>query len=727
VEADAPDRDQPIGTGELALVFGAALALRLVFLLELSGSPLFEVPLGDARYHALRAAEIAGGGWLGDEAFYASPLYPYFVASIFAVFGESPLAVRVAQAVLGSLACALVALAARDFQGSRRAGVLAGLVLAVYVPAIWQDGLLQKESLASLLTAAVLWLAARFGKSGARRGAAAAGGLLGLLILTRENAAALAPILAAWFLWARPGSLRRGSPAAALAFALACAAPLGLVALRNRAVAGDWLPTTDNAGFNFYVGNHRGADGLYAPFVRGRETPEDERADYVARASALAGRPLSPSEVSGFWFERALAEIRADPAAWLALLARKARLLLAREELMDAEALEAYRDRSRVLLLLWPWANFGVLLPLAALGAWASRARWRSVWVLHAASALLAAGIALFFVVGRFRLGLVPLLAPFAARGLLELPRLVRAPRLAPWLVTAAAALAANWPLALPDDPRATTSSNLAAAFLDARRPAEAALHARAALERQPSSASARFNLGLALAQLGSPAEAALHLREALRLEPDYAPDALDELGKLAAEAGDHAAAEALLREAVALAPGDPRLHYDLGLALRRAGRFAEARAAYRAALELDPGFVEARHNLAALDELEGDLPGARAGFEAALAADPDFLPSLLRLARLLATAPAAELRDGPRAVELALRARSLADPASAPEALDALAAAYAEAGRFGDALAALGEARRFAERNGRQELLPGIERRAELYRAGEPLRSASP
>jgi hypothetical protein len=83
------------------------------------------------------------------------------------------------------------------------------------------------------------------------------------------------------------------------------------VGLRNKAVGGDFLITTSQAGPNFYIGNHEGATGRYLPLRPDRETYAVERIDATELAEASAGRRLTPGEVSSYWWSRSFAWIRA--------------------------------------------------------------------------------------------------------------------------------------------------------------------------------------------------------------------------------------------------------------------------------------------------------------------------------------------------------------------------------------------------------------------------------
>src|SRR4029078_12637983 len=95
----------------------------------------------------------AGAGMRLD-VFYQAPLYPYLLGVIYAIAGRHLLLVRIVQAVIGAASCALLGLAAArlfsrpsDEARGRRPGIAAGLMLALYAPAIFFDGLLQKSVL----------------------------------------------------------------------------------------------------------------------------------------------------------------------------------------------------------------------------------------------------------------------------------------------------------------------------------------------------------------------------------------------------------------------------------------------------------------------------------------------------------------------------------------------------------------------------------------------------
>lgn len=543
LDPDPTDRGGPRPERWALAIFLVALAARLVALAEVRGSVWDEVLLGDARHFEAWGQRIAQGDWLGREVFWQAPLYPYLLGLVERLCGPGRLVVQLLQILCASAAAGILTLAsARAF--SLRAGILAGGILALYGPALWYDLQLEKTSLAVSLTA----LLAAFLLAGAvsPRRAFGAGAALGALALLRENALVLVLPLALACAREPEGRARRlGALGGGLMLLLLP------VALRNLAVGGVFLPTASNAGVNFYIGNGLDADGLYRPLVAGRGHPDFEREDATRIASQLAGRALGPGEVSAFWFDLAAGEIGEDPRHFAGLLARKARLLAYPREIMDAVAFEVFQDESRVLRVLG-WLGFAALLPLAVAGL-ALRRHERGARRLALAGGCLALSVVLFFVVGRFRLGLVPLLAPLAGLALADPRAWMREP--AALAAFATGVVLCAWPMALPGDPRAASHANLASELLrrdDFARAETAAARARALDARSPEAA---YNHGVALRGLARGAEARAAFEEAARLEPAYAADCLAEIGALLAESGDRAGARAKLDGALALDP----------------------------------------------------------------------------------------------------------------------------------------------------------------------------
>ena len=625
--------------------------------------------------------------------FYQAPLYPYALGILYALARPDAWLVRGVQALLGALSCVLLARAGAGFVG-RGAGLCAGLLLAAYPPAIFADGLVQKSSLDLFLGTSILASCAGFLARRRWPWLVVLGAAVGALTLNRENAGVLALVIAPWLLLAFPDAAPRRRAAWAGAFLAAFLATLAPVAWRNHRVGGELVLTTSQFGANFYIGNHAGSRGLYDPLVPGRGDARVERADATRLAEQATGRTLTPGEVSDHWFRRALGDVRDDPARWARLLAWKLFLAFHAVELVDSESIGAFASEAPLLRVLAACLDFGVLLPLAALGVWATRREWRRLLVLHGMLAALALSVVLFFVFARYRLPMVPILMLFAGAGLRTAPEQRDARRgewlrrWAPGLLCAAAlAVPANWPLPGYRDDEVTWF-NLGVTLLDAGRLDEAVQSLGRAVEIAPSFAAGHYQLGRALRAAQRHPEAASELALAVRHSPD-------------------------------LAEARYLLAVDL---VRRSNRLDEGIAHLERVVVERPEFAPARIDLALALMARGDRAAAARASRAALRLAPDSLAVANNLAWILATHPDPRERSGAEAVELAERLRR-ATGGERPEVLDTLAAAYAEARRYDDATATARDALAMLRDARRDDLARELERRLRLYEQGRAYR----
>lgn len=212
-------------------------------------------------------------------------------------------------------------------------------------------------------------------------------------------------------------------------------------------------------------------------------------------------------------------------------------------------------------------------------------------------------------------------------------------------------------------------------------RPERALVHFAAVTSLQPRSPAAHYNEGVTLEALGREADAVARYAEALRLDPSYA-----------------------------------LAHNAMGNLRYRSGRPDAAIGEYRAALQTDPSLVDARCSLArALTETNRPME-AVSEYRSALASPRVSSACLINFVWLLSAHRDAAVRRPDEAVRLAERAITLTDRSSA-DAFDALAAAYASAGRFDAAVRTGLEALRVRERTRMGASAEDIRARVELYK----------
>jgi protein O-mannosyl-transferase len=300
---------------------------------------------------------------------------------------------------------------------------------------------------------------------------------------------------------------------------------------------------------------------------------------------------------------------------------------------------------------------------------------------------------------------------------------------------------------------------NLGTVWLHNGRPDEAIRFFRRALGIRPDFAKAHNNLGSALLQTGQTAEAILCLQKALAIQPDNL-EARNNLGWILLQNGRVDEAISQFQSVLKLQPDFVGAHYNLGSGFFQLGRLDEAMAEFQKVLELQPDNVEVRNNLGWIQLQSGRTDEAIANFEVVLKAQPDFplvrgnlAVALLRqgrandaiaqyqsflklepnnpavlseLAWILATWPEENVRNGAQAVELAGRANELSGGKDAG-ILRALAAAYAENGKFAEAVATARRAKDLAESQSNTALRDALQSQLQLYESGAPFRDSSP
>jgi tetratricopeptide (TPR) repeat protein len=246
----------------------------------------------------------------------------------------------------------------------------------------------------------------------------------------------------------------------------------------------------------------------------------------------------------------------------------------------------------------------------------------------------------------------------------------------------------------------------------------EAAGRYSAALALEPDDFEAHDSLAIVLVRQKRFDAAIAQFEVALQLRPNSAGVHRDLAGALN-EAGRLDEAITQFSEAVRLDPGDMLSRENIGMILGRQGKTAEAAAQFTAALQLKPD-AQAHYYLALALVVLARPQQAMEHYRQAAALKPDWPDPLNDLAWILATSPSADLRNASEAVRLAQRACQLNGRKEA-RFLGTLDAAYAEAGRFAEAIATAEEARSLALAANNTELANQAAERLKLYRTGVP------
>jgi len=572
----------------LIVVLAAAALLRLLHCWTLRDAPFVGQPVLDSAEYDRWARQIAAGDWRGEGAFFQAPFYPYLIAAVYVVAGT-----RLSAVYLLQIGIAVGAVWALWRCGLRLAGWQVGLAAAALAAfcgvLVFHDVLLLKESLATSAMAFLLLALVEAREPEARRTWwLVAGALFGVLVELRENALLLLPLLLAlpWL---------RNNPTPARREWAAAAAPAEAALIAPRA-------------------NHRRALAACALLLAGLLLV---LAPIALRNVAMTGEPLLTSFQGGvnFWIgnnpdadgtyrplvagrqvperERAEAVRLAEQASGHALSPREvSRYWLRRALAWAARDPGAFlRLQMRKLALFWSPYEW----PDAVDYAWLRQQSpaLRAALVERATLVLLAA-VGLWLVRRDWRRWapvLVLLLGWMAVTVAFFLFSRYRLPALPPLALIAAVPLA-RLAAAIRDRRSVATGTGMAAVV--------AAFVLPHALMPPPRLDLVHSNLGRLAEQRGDAAAAERHYRAALVDSPDDLL-ALLGLGNAAARQRHYDEALALYRRAASASPGSPEALANVGAAELALGRVTDAERDLRRALALDPEQPQAKRNLALL------------------------------------------------------------------------------------------------------------------------------
>jgi 4-amino-4-deoxy-L-arabinose transferase-like glycosyltransferase len=387
---------QPSEGRWLALIVGVGLALRAAAIASLDHVPESD----ELAYISMAINLLAGHGIvdaMGNHAMY-NVGYPLFVlAPVFSVFGESLVAGRLANLLLGGVTIVFCHQVAREAGAGPLGRLAAAALWAIYLPASVYGVYLLKENLMTPLMLGVVWCALRLARQPSARVACLCGVLLGLLALTGNAALSLVAVAACALALAPATPPRRiGMGVTAALLAVAVATPW---TIRNLQVVGAPVLNT-NGGFNLYLGNNPAATGM---FVSIADTPRGPTWEALRKTGEVQASETLRRE--------AVAWVRAHPGEFVGLALRKAAYFWTpplHEGKGESSTIE------RVVRLLW--AVQFIALAAAALGSvLIGRLRNRQTALLWLALTCYTAVHMLFYVIFRYREPIMPVLVVLAA------------------------------------------------------------------------------------------------------------------------------------------------------------------------------------------------------------------------------------------------------------------------------------------------------------------------
>jgi tetratricopeptide (TPR) repeat protein len=580
------ERPAPLSRRELLVLIGIvllALGLRLGYVLSQRGDILFDHPILDEQRYVDAARALEAGRHAEKEAWWQPPGILYALMVVFRLVGSGLLFPRLLQVVLSAAACLLVfAIGRRGF--GNRVGLAAAAILAVHGVVVFESHELLPPTWILFADLAALLLLLRAKDQQTLQPSFVAGLALGVSTVFSPTVLPFVAVAAGW--------LRRAPLVAVLLAGVVL--PLVPVTAHNYQRGHELVLVSTNGGLNFFIGNNERYQETFAlrPGRHWEELTTEPRRKGIEKAGAA----------STYFVRKGLRFYADQPARALGNLARKGYLFWNGREIPRDTDLQAARAESTLLRVLVgprsvPWPD-GLLLPLAVMGlilCWPER---RRLFPLYGFLAVQAVVIPVFFVSSRHRVPALPILALFAAAGVVALAtrwrELGRRKQIGCVAGLAALLVLLNlptWEAAIAYHGERDFYRGIALRDQQ-QRPVAALAAFRRAVAEGPRDARFWFELGNTLSATGSTREAARAWSLAGDLDPwdsRHRRRAAEALGKL----GDVDGALAVLQAHLDARQRDPA-HYapdHLNLAFVRAtrGQYREAAAHVQAAARADP------------------------------------------------------------------------------------------------------------------------------------------
>lgn len=401
----------------IASIFMFSLILRLGYFCIYSEEALFErgihsPPEADGkRYDTIAVNIVKGNGFsrVPGTPTFKKPLYPYFLALIYLILGRNFVVVRIIQAIISSLTCIVVYFIGKEI-ASKRIGMIASIIAAIYPVFVYLSGLFLTETLFIFLQTLAIYYLIRVVKTPNIKNKAASGFLLGLATLTRPILLLFIPFIFVWaWLVFEEKKVAIINSCIILGFMVLTLLPW---TIRNYvASGGKFIPIAVGTGPAFLTGNN--------PYSRDG-TPT--RLDEVPEGSnpfALENEDLSEIEVDRLYIKRGLIWIKNNPGPFLRSRLQKTLRFF---DYYSHTRRESVSTRYKIIGFL----SFVPVLFFGVVGIFLSRKDWRkySLFYLLIGNYYILALI--FTSTVRKRSPIIPILIIFASLALYRLILVLR-------------------------------------------------------------------------------------------------------------------------------------------------------------------------------------------------------------------------------------------------------------------------------------------------------------
>ncbi len=364
----------------LWLICAIALALRIGYI-AVAGSSYQLDPGDQAAYETIALNWLNGDGFM-PESSYRPPLYPAVMGLVYFIFGPHAIAMKLFQALLGTVACMMTMLLARRLF-TRRLAILAGFIVAGMPVLIHFSSQLITEIVFVFLLLGVLMTLTGTDTALTMRRMAFAGILTGLCALCRPNSLLLFALFPVWLSMQGRYGVKRIFALSSIAL-ICTTITIAPWTLRNYSVHGAFVPVSTNGGVNLWIGNNPHATGDWL-------NPRDYRTPHS----------VAEYDTDREYYAEAFSYIKNHPLKTMAHAIKKFTILWS--------PYPHYTD----IVFFWPIALFSLIGVAASL-------RERRTTILVLVLIYYSAFSCLFFANQRFHVPLLYPLAVYAACGLLR-------------------------------------------------------------------------------------------------------------------------------------------------------------------------------------------------------------------------------------------------------------------------------------------------------------------
>ncbi|MBN2071576.1 MAG: glycosyltransferase family 39 protein [Candidatus Krumholzibacteriota bacterium] len=527
-------------------IFLLALAVRFIYLLEISKGPLFDTPVIDSATYLDIARNIVSTHSLDPRLFWQSFFYPLYLAMTISVFDDQAVAARIIQLSAGAVSAVLIYFIGKKLF-DRKTAILAAVMIAICGTMFFFEGELLATGWASFISVVLMMLMIETLDRDNLSLFIFSGLAAGIAIAIR--ATFLPFILVTYIYFAlRVKDGRGGVGRSFIRYTIMLAAfiiVLTGIAFVSRNITGHFSPMPRSGSINLYIGNNPDTDStmMIRPGYPWRK---------LTREPLVQGF-TGDSGHRKYFMDRYREYIVTDPAGFLKGIANKSVQFLSSRELPRNIDIYTGRKYSRLLsIAVWKIGEFGfpfgLILPFALMGLFYNREKIPGPVMIFLIVYPLT--IIAVFVASRYRIVMMPVITLMSAAGITHFAARVKNREWKETGIDMGVIILLILLFTLPGP------------FVSEAYDYEAELYASAGYEQSKA---------------GKAAEAEENVRKSLLLSPGYISGHRI-LGNILLQKGEFGQAEEQFRIVLRDDPGSCMVEYYLALALWRQGRNDEAR-----------------------------------------------------------------------------------------------------------------------------------------------------